>query len=765
MKRRHSLPAQQFWTVVIFAACFAAFLIRPVLPTGGEFLTFAVLAALELATPYVSTRSDNGGLGTDTVLVFVFAGSLLLPPILFVLLALIPVMAVWIGLFSAAALRESEDVGSSITIGARLAAGLAVGILISYLHPSELMGWFSGLVVSGTLFLLPSWLVPLASRIRNDNHPNERLSPWRKAGLLHDCILLMLGAALVMIWQLNAWLVIPAWLQLLLLYHVSQIPRLEKQAQTDAKTGLWNVRQLDILFRNEIERASRFGRPLAILMADLDLMRNINNRHGHLAGDRVLGGIGEIIRSSLREYDIAARFGGEEFVIVLPETRQQEAALIADRIRKTVADEEFGTAFGNEPVHATMSFGIANFPSDGAGPPELLRAADRALYSAKARGRNRVVLASEAAESAINREPTPADADFEGRSPITALFNRMQLRRGLLTSGSAGERGFGPGLAWATMLILCGLVSGSTLIVAAQQALPGDPLYTIKIAGEDARLAFTSNEGIRTELELDMAHNRFQDLATLLESRRYEQVPAAVQAFTRELERASHSLALLQVHNPALAEALAKRTELDWAQVDAFLVSMRGQAPVEIQSAMALAVAAVQSQKALLETHLAELSASSSSSLSLALPTPEPLQTPEISPAPPAVVEPPTFDEGNAVPVRHAIAAITPSPADSSPQAVGSSRSGRLDKLVAFNVSKSSQARNRPTIGVLSANSRVTPASTPPNPQVAKPAKSKTPQPRCEDKTGCKGPGEPRTPPQPDIASVADWRERLATTK
>jgi diguanylate cyclase (GGDEF)-like protein len=135
---------------------------------------------------------------------------------------------------------------------------------------------------------------------------------------------------------------------------------------------------------------------MALVMADLDYLREINNTHGHLAGDAVLTGVAKIFRQQLREYDVPARFGGEEFSILLPETRVGEALEIAERIRRAVAAAEFRVTTSDEPIRATVSMGVAAFPRDGSDANELVHQADLAVYRAKVGGRNRVVDCAEA---------------------------------------------------------------------------------------------------------------------------------------------------------------------------------------------------------------------------------------------------------------------------------------------------------------------------------------------------------------------------------
>src|SRR5205814_8152277 len=141
-------------------------------------------------------------------------------------------------------------------------------------------------------------------------------------------------------------------------------------------------------------RAQRFERPLTLIMADLDLLRDINNTYGHLAGDAVLKKIAETFRTQLRHYDVPARFGGEEFAILLPETPPEQAFEIAERIRRAVAAAAIDVETSSEPIHATVSIGVAAYPRDAADANELIHQADLAVYRAKLQGRNRVLGAS-----------------------------------------------------------------------------------------------------------------------------------------------------------------------------------------------------------------------------------------------------------------------------------------------------------------------------------------------------------------------------------
>ncbi len=156
---------------------------------------------------------------------------------------------------------------------------------------------------------------------------------------------------------------------------------------TDGLTGLWNYRYFTMTVAKEIERAARFGRPLALLMLDLDHFKRVNDTFGHQRGDSVLIELAGRIRAQVRDVDTVARYGGEEIVVLLPETDIEGASQLADRICEVVRAMPFGAA-GEDPVALTISAGAAVFPHHGLAASVLLARADEALYDAKRSGRD-----------------------------------------------------------------------------------------------------------------------------------------------------------------------------------------------------------------------------------------------------------------------------------------------------------------------------------------------------------------------------------------
>lgn len=204
-----------------------------------------------------------------------------------------------------------------------------------------------------------------------------------------DLIMLTLGASLVLIWNYNPYALLIFLAPLYPIYISLKIPSLERKTETDQKTGLFNHNYFMEHLKNELNRANRYDRPLSIIMADLDLLRNINNTYGHLAGDEVLKGVAEILKRSVREYDVVARFGGEEFAILLPEAETEKAIERAEFIRREIEHARFNIPTSVNPIQATLSLGIAtreNFEQTG---EEIIHNADAALYNSKLKGRNR----------------------------------------------------------------------------------------------------------------------------------------------------------------------------------------------------------------------------------------------------------------------------------------------------------------------------------------------------------------------------------------
>ena len=177
--------------------------------------------------------------------------------------------------------------------------------------------------------------------------------------------------------------------------------RLQEQAISDSLTGLYNRRYLNEFLPRELARSARNAMPVAVILIDLDHFKQVNDSFGHEAGDIVLAAVGSLLKGNVRGSDIACRYGGEEFALILPETDAEAAARRAEGIRVTISALELRHA--GEPLgKLTASFGIALFPEHAQDTDDLLRVADIALYSAKGAGRNRVVIGQRRSESVLS---------------------------------------------------------------------------------------------------------------------------------------------------------------------------------------------------------------------------------------------------------------------------------------------------------------------------------------------------------------------------
>jgi len=197
--------------------------------------------------------------------------------------------------------------------------------------------------------------------------------------------------------------------------------RLEQRSRMDGLTGLFNRRHFEERLKEEVSRHSRYGDVFSIFMLDLDNFKTYNDTYGHPAGDILLGQIGRIIKSSVRSVDQAFRYGGDEFVVVLPQTATDDAYVVAERVREQIAEE-----MKKRAVAVTCSIGLASYPTDGAVADELVDAADNALYHAKRTGGNRIFFSSKIL-------PKPPDdreihAKRNGLSAVYDLVSAIEAR-------------------------------------------------------------------------------------------------------------------------------------------------------------------------------------------------------------------------------------------------------------------------------------------------------------------------------------------------
>jgi len=217
----------------------------------------------------------------------------------------------------------------------------------------------------------PALFVPLRMREQAPGYLavfRRRGGPQYSAGALHASVMLATWAAVA-------------------LENVRLSENVERLAVTDDLTQVYNYRFLKTALRREIKRAGRFRQDLALCMIDVDNLKSYNDRHGHLRGSHLLKEIAGLLAAQVRSFDLVAKYGGDEFTLILPQTEREGAIKVGDRVRAAVEGHAFPLAPAGQ---ITVSVGVAVFPYDAADATGLIQASDRALYHAKQQGRNRV---------------------------------------------------------------------------------------------------------------------------------------------------------------------------------------------------------------------------------------------------------------------------------------------------------------------------------------------------------------------------------------
>jgi diguanylate cyclase (GGDEF)-like protein/putative nucleotidyltransferase with HDIG domain len=488
------------FSVLAAAAVTAVPALSRLRPDVDGWLTFALLATgAAVAQLFVVRTSRNQSY--HTAMVFLVAAALMLPPELVALMGVVQHIPEWLKLRYPWYIQSFNIANYTLdALGAwataRLVAAYAPGVL-----GGQLAWALAGLAAALVFVALNHTLLALMLRV-------ARGLSLRQTGLVSldslvtDLVLGGLGLVLASFWRTNPWLLPVAVAPLVLVHRSLAVPALKEEARVDAKTGLFNARHFAAELREELARSARLSRPLALIMCDLDLLREINNRYGHLAGDAVLEGIAEVFRRQLRPYDVPARFGGEEFAILLPETTLDQAVDIAERIRQAVAASSFEVATSGVPIRATVSLGVAAYPRDGSDANELVHQADLAVYRAKIQGRNRVLCASQellllapAAEArplrVVTDPPTAAPQAPSGIA-VDEMPTVPQPRH-----AAVGPRFLAPS-RWLAAFVVCVALGGAALGALAL-ALNG---FGSDLIGLLATLAFVAGaQALAVELE------------------------------------------------------------------------------------------------------------------------------------------------------------------------------------------------------------------------------------------------------------------------
>lgn len=370
---------------------------------------------LLLTVSYQVLAISRTGHSSDYAHLFFFsAGILLVPPGFFALLVMLSYLSRWGNHYWRGNSPQSDRFLQVGRVTAHILAGVA-----AYGAQGILAIWLDRTVAPHSILMAGSAIVAyvathrllLVQTIIWTQHLSWRaVELWRVRSLMLECVVMVLGFVLVLLWQQNVWLLAPALAPLVLITQIVRIPQLEKAAQTDAKTGLLNVSRWRQRFQEELIRAKYFKHPLCLIMVDLDGLRTINNTYGHLAGDTVIAGVARLLQEQVREYTIVGRFGGEEFALILPETATEQARVVAERLRRAIETESFSLSTSSTTLHATACFGIATFPDSGDSIDELIHQADVALYQAKVKGKNCVVSAGDLPLTIEMKHDNPSSA-------------------------------------------------------------------------------------------------------------------------------------------------------------------------------------------------------------------------------------------------------------------------------------------------------------------------------------------------------------------
>jgi len=388
--------SQRAWvyvgSVLIAGLLLSAYTITKVGFSQGDWLIFLLVTGLATAAQLFKSEAPAYQL-YHPALIFFFTGVLSLEPGWFAWMVLITHLVEW----AKEALIKSKNLRAWYIQPFNIAMHVLVGFAARnvYLFVSGDGKSFSTLQTMGAAVLAALVYVLLNHLIVGQALVLARGVSWRESGILEienlstDFVMLSMGYVVTVLMTLNPWLFLPALTPIYLVYRALAVPRLKREVNTDSKTGLWNAEYFIKAVENELLRARRYGRPLTVVIADLDFLRNINNAFGHLAGDEVLKSVAKILKKFFREYDVVARFGGEEFAVLLPETTPQEAYPRVEAVRRAVSGTRFESPITGAVIRTTMSFGIADNSNPIHTVKEIIHCADIAVYQAKVSGRNR----------------------------------------------------------------------------------------------------------------------------------------------------------------------------------------------------------------------------------------------------------------------------------------------------------------------------------------------------------------------------------------
>jgi diguanylate cyclase (GGDEF)-like protein len=395
------------YVVVVGLAALAVAAVTPTLaPINHTALQRLAVLAAGIAAYAETTRAiertrfvaTEGRPTVDLSQMWAFAAVLALPPVLAAALIVAIYAHQWLRVNRRMPLYKMTFNGAAQGLGC--AAG---GVLLAAIDNAQYPGFPTGprglaaiLAAAVACWFVVDGLVAGAIILSAPNARGRQTIPSANDILIEGGSL-GLGAAMAALLVYTPWLVVVLIATVLALHRTLLVDQYQSAANTDAKTGLANATFWHATATNNIALAERNGTPVGVLMIDLDRFKAFNDQHGHLAGDQALKAIADVIKAEVRQDDLVGRFGGEEFVVLLPGTDAEEITHTAERIRRRVASlaVTFDGLDGRATVDGiTCSIGAATFPDHGANADQLVLAADTATYAAKNAGRNNVQFAT-----------------------------------------------------------------------------------------------------------------------------------------------------------------------------------------------------------------------------------------------------------------------------------------------------------------------------------------------------------------------------------
>jgi diguanylate cyclase (GGDEF)-like protein len=401
--------------------------------TGHDLILFGLLlGCTALAVELTRKAGEQGGAIVDVQGVWELPAAILLPPLYALLIPIVRFTLVQFRVRRAPVYRRIFSAAAvSLSYGA---ASVTFHGLSDVLSPQggtlNRTIWTLLVVLSALTELVLNKIIVMTAIKGSDPAASIRAQIFGRESLYNDVAEISIGVLVTYGASGSLLLALAALPVVTLLQRSLRHVQLLTDSRADSKTGLLNAATWEHEATAEVIRAVRTRSPLAIAILDLDKFKTINDTYGHLVGDQVLKEIANTLNDMLRDYDLAGRFGGEEFSLLLPQTRAVDAFRIAERVRANIADLSIiapGSA-GAERVHVTVSIGVAALDSGSRRElSELLAAADAALYRAKAGGRDQVqMISTTRGLSAISGPDADAGTARGGRSDGPSVFRRAQ---------------------------------------------------------------------------------------------------------------------------------------------------------------------------------------------------------------------------------------------------------------------------------------------------------------------------------------------------